>query len=133
MSPNENVESLQCKNKNNSKAGSVHENNKINEKFSDDIIHINTFYMDLAMQFNSNDKTVRSDRVHNLKEFNNQSLVTKDRKGKQLVSMKPAIRESFNLMGDDMVELSNENDALKDKIGSYDPQWLEESKAKLVN
>ena len=34
-------------------------------------------------------------------------------------------------MGDDIIELSTENDALKNKIGSYDEQWLEESKAKL--
>ena len=33
-------------------------------------------------------------------------------------------------MGDDIIELSTENDALK--IGSYDEKWLEESKAKLL-
>ena len=33
-------------------------------------------------------------------------------------------------MGNDIVELSTENDALK-KIGSYDEKWLEKSKAKL--
>ena len=31
-------------------------------------------------------------------------------------------------MGDDMVELSTENDALKIKVGAYDEKWLEESK-----
>ena len=35
-------------------------------------------------------------------------------------------------MGDDIIELSTENDALKNKIGSYDERWLEESKAKLL-
>ena len=35
-------------------------------------------------------------------------------------------------MGDDIVELSTEKDALKNKIGSYDEKWLEESKAKLI-
>ena len=44
----------------------------------------------------------------------------------------PAIREAFNLMGDDIVELSTENDALKNKIGSYDEKWLEESKNKML-
>ena len=33
-------------------------------------------------------------------------------------------------MGDDIVELSTENDALKNKIGAYAEKWLEESKAK---
>ena len=46
--------------------------------------------------------------------------------------MMPAIKKAFNLMGDDIVELSTENDALKNKIGSYDEKWLEESKAKLL-
>ena len=44
----------------------------------------------------------------------------------------PAIKRAFNLLGDDIVELSTENDALKNKIGSYDEKWLEESKAKLL-
>ena len=35
-------------------------------------------------------------------------------------------------MGDDIVDLSPENDALKNKIGSYDEKWLEESKAILL-
>ena len=33
-------------------------------------------------------------------------------------------------MGDNIVELSTENDVLKNKIGSYDEKWLEESKNK---
>ena len=44
----------------------------------------------------------------------------------------PAIKKAFNLLGDDIVELSTENDALKNKIGSYDGKGLEESKAKLL-
>ena len=35
-------------------------------------------------------------------------------------------------MVDDIVEFSTKNDALKDKIGSYDEKWLEESEAKLL-
>ena len=46
--------------------------------------------------------------------------------------MMPAIRKAFNITGDDIVELSTENIVLKNKIGSYDVKWLEESKAKLL-
>ena len=46
--------------------------------------------------------------------------------------MMPAIKKAFNLLGDDIVELSTENDALKNKIGSYDEKWLEESKANML-
>ena len=35
-------------------------------------------------------------------------------------------------MGDDIVELSTENDALKNKIGSHNEKRLEESKNKLI-
>ena len=42
----------------------------------------------------------------------------------------PAITKPFNLLGDDIVELSTENDALKNKMGSYDEKWLEESKTR---
>ena len=83
------------------------------------------------MQLSSNDKTVRTDTIQDLKEFNQQSLTTQAKKGEQLVSLMPAIKKAFNLMGDDIIELSTENDALKNKIGSYDERWLEESKAKL--
>ena len=84
------------------------------------------------MQIISNDKTVRSDTVNDLKEINNQSLATQAKKGEQLVSMMPAIKKSFDLMRDDIVELSTENESLKNKIGSYDAKWLEESKGKLL-
>ena len=84
------------------------------------------------MQLSSNDKTVRNDTIQDLKDFNQQSLTTQAKKGEQLVSMMPAIKKAFNLMGDDIIELSTENDALKNKIGSYDERWLEVSKAKLL-
>ena len=89
--------------------------------------------MELAMQIISNDKTVRNDTIEDLKEFNSQSLTTQAKKGEQLVSMMPAIKKAFNLLGDDIVELSTENDALKkNKIESYDEKWLEDSKNKLL-
>ena len=82
------------------------------------------------MQLSSNDKSVRDDTIQDLKDFNSQSLSTKAAKGEQLVSMMPAIKKAFNLLGDDIVDLSTENDALKNKIGDYDEKWLQESKAK---
>ena len=58
------------------------------------------------MQFISNDKTVRKDTVQDLKDFNSQSLSTQATKGKELVSMMPAIKEAFDSLDDDIVELS---------------------------
>ena len=84
------------------------------------------------MQLSSNDKSVRDDTIQDLKDFNSQSLSTKAAKGEQLVSMMPAIEKAFNSLGDDIVDLSTENDALKNKIGDYDEKWLQESKAKLL-
>ena len=69
------------------------------------------------MQIISNDKTVRNDTIQDLKEFNSQSLTTQAKKGEQLVSMMPATKKAFNLMGDDIVELSVENKSLKNEIG----------------
>ena len=43
-----------------------------------------------------------------------------------------AIKKAFNLMGDDIIELSTENDALKKKIGSYGEKWVKESKNKML-
>ena len=84
------------------------------------------------MQIISNDKTVKNDTVNDLKEFNNQSLATQAKKGEQLVSMMHAIKKVFNLLGEDIIDLSTENDALKSKIGNYDKKWLEKSKNKML-
>ena len=46
--------------------------------------------------------------------------------------MVPAIKKAFDITGDDIVDLSTENESLKSKVGSYDGKWLEESKAKLL-
>ena len=84
------------------------------------------------MQLSSNDETVRNDTMQDLKEFNQQSLSTQAKKGEQLTAMMPAIKKAFNVLGDDLIELSTENDVLKNQIGEYDQKWLEESKAKLL-
>ena len=84
------------------------------------------------MQLISSDQTVRSDTIQDLKDFNQQSLSTQAKKGEQLTSMMPAIKKNFNVLGDDIIELSTENDVLKNQIGEYDQKWLGESKAKLL-
>ena len=118
--------------KNKLKGGSLQENIEINEHYLDKIHKNNNIQMELAMQLSSNDKTVRNDTIQDLEEFNQQSLTTQAKKGEQLVSMMPAIKKAFNLVGDDIVDLSAENDTSKNKIGDYDEKWLEESKAKLL-
>ena len=71
--------------------------------------------MDLSMQIISKDKIVRSNTVQDLKEFDSQTLATQAKKGEQLVSMMSAIEKAFDLMGDDTVEFSTENESLKKK------------------
>ena len=88
--------------------------------------------MELAMQLISSDQTVRDDTIQDLRDFNEQSLSTQAKKGEQLTSVMPAIKKAFNLLDDDIIELSTENDVLKNQIGEYDQKWLEESKAKLL-
>ena len=87
--------------------------------------------MQLAINF-SNDKTLGSDAIQDLKEFDSQPLPTKAKKVKQLVFMMPALKKLFDLMGDDIVELSTENETLKKQLSDYDVKWFEESKAKLL-
>ena len=84
------------------------------------------------MQIGSTNQKVRNNTIQDLKDFNQQYLSTRAKKGEQLVSMMPAIKEAFTLMGNDIVDLSTENDALEEKIGDYDEKWLQESKEKLL-
>ena len=62
------------------------------------------------MQIISKDQ---SDAVQVSIDFNSQSLSTQGQKAEQLVSMMPAIKKSFDLLGDDIVELSTENDGVE--------------------
>ena len=84
------------------------------------------------MQLISTDQTIRNDTMQDLNEFNQQSLSTQAKKGEQLTAMIPAIKKAFTLMGNDIIDLSTENDGLKEKIGDYDEKWLQESKEKLL-
>ena len=86
--------------------------------------------MELSTHIISIDKTVGSNTVQDIKEINSQFLSRQAKKGEQLVSMMPAIRKAFDLMGDDRTKLSTENESLKNKIGSHDEKWLEESKTR---
>ena len=88
--------------------------------------------MDLAIQLISTDQTVGDDTIHFLRDFNQQSLSAQAKKGEQLTLLMPATRKAFNVLGDDKIELSVENDALKNQKGNNDQKWLEESKAKLL-
>ena len=88
--------------------------------------------MDLAIQLISTGQTIRHNTMEDLKDFNQQSLSTQAKKGEQLTAMMPAIKKAFNVLGDDIIELSTENDVLKNQIGEYDQKWLEESKTKLL-
>ena len=44
----------------------------------------------------------------------------------------PAVKKTFDLKFDGIIDKSTGNEFLKNKIGSYDEKWLEESKAKLL-
>ena len=104
------VEPIKSKNK--LKGGAIIETNN---KFLVEIFHNNYIQLELAMQIISNDQSIRSNTVQDLKDFNSQSLATQAKKRKQLVSMMSAIKKAFNLMCDDIVELSTKNDAFKKK------------------
>ena len=54
--------------------------------------------MEISVQFISNDKTLRSNTVQDLKEINSQSSATQARKGEHLVSMMPA-KNCFQFSG----------------------------------
>ena len=84
------------------------------------------------MQLISSDQAVRNDTIQDLKNFNQQSLSTQTKNGEQLTIMMPAIKKVFNVLGDDIIELSTENDVLKNQIGDYNQKWLDETKAKLL-
>ena len=88
--------------------------------------------MELAMQINSNDQRVRNETVKNLEDFNSRSLSTLTKEGEQLVSLMPSIKKTFDLLGDDIIDLITKNDALTNKIGSYDERRLDKSEAKLL-
>ena len=75
------------------------------------------------MQIICSEKTVRSNTVKDLEDSESQSLATQAKKRDQIVSMMPAIKKTFDLMADDMVEKSTKKEFLKNKMSSYDEKW----------
>ena len=55
------------------------------DSYLDGVIHIINIYMELAMQIISNDQTVKSNTVQDLKYFHSQSLATQAKNGKQII------------------------------------------------
>ena len=90
--------------------------------------------MEFARKVIPNEQTVRSGTVKDLKNFNSPSSSTQAKKGEQSVSTTRDIKKAVELMGDDIVEIStnkqNKEIYLKNKIGSYDEKWFDESLAK---
>ena len=84
------------------------------------------------MQVISNYKILSSITVHFEKEFKSQSLAKQVKTAEQLVSMVSATEKAFDIMGDDMVELFTESEALKIKMCPYDRKWLGKSKTRLL-
>ena len=83
------------------------------------------------MQIISNHGIVRIDTKQDLKAFNTQSLLTQAKNGEKIVSMMPAFKKTFDLMGDDIVEQSTEIESLENRKSSYDEKCLEESRAEM--
>ena len=75
--------------------GSMYQIDENNDEHLGEILHNNNLYKEIAMQIISFDKTVRSNTVQELKNFNSQSLAIQAKKGEQLVSMMPAFKKSF--------------------------------------
>ena len=46
--------------------------------------------------------------------------------------MKHVVEKTFDIMGDNLVELSTENELLENKLSFYDEKWLQQSKCKLL-
>ena len=59
-------------------------------------------------------------------------MATRAKNGEQLVSRMPAIKKAFDLMGDDIVELSTENETLKIQKGDYVQKRLDEPNANML-
>ena len=104
---------------------------EINDEYLDETLRNENLKVVSAMQIISKGQTVGNITLQDLREFNSQSFSTQAKKGEQLVSMMLAIQKVFDLMCDDIVELSTENEILKNQIGDYNEKWVEKSKTKL--
>ena len=83
------------------------------------------------MRIFSKPQTVGTKTIQALREANSQSLSTQAKKRRTISSMMRANVKAFDLMGDDIVELSTENGFLRSKIGDCDEKWVAKSQTKL--
>ena len=87
--------------------------------------------METTWQLISNDKTERSITIQEYKNFNSQPSASQAKKEEQFFSRMPSNEKAFDMMGDDIVDLSTENEGRKEMC-TYDEKWLKESKANLL-
>ena len=71
--------------------------------------------MKIALQIISNDQTVRSNSVKDIKDFNSQTPATQTKNGEKLVSKMPAIKKALDLVADDKADLSSKKYSFKKK------------------
>ena len=83
------------RNKNILKTGTLHENIENNDQYLYEFWNNNDIQTDLAMQIIFKDKTVRSDTIQDLKEFNSQSLSSQAKKGRTVDFNDACYQKSF--------------------------------------
>ena len=83
------------------------------------------------MQIIANAQNKRCNTVEDFKNFSSQTLATPAKKENSFFQI-VAIEKAFELRGDDMVEISTEDESLKNRKGSYVEKRLEVSIAKLL-
>ena len=67
-----------------------------------------------------------------MKKFNSQPSAKQSIKRRKIGLYDACYSKYFWSIGDDIVELSTENESLKNQLGDYDEKWLQESEAKLL-
>ena len=75
--------------------------------------------MQLLMTIISKDRIVRNSTIQGLKDSNSQPFATQSKKGDELVFLMLAMMKSFDLMGNQIVDLSLENQLFENKKGFY--------------
>lgn len=86
--------------------------------------------MSEIVEYLKTNSEIRNKIREELVDLSKQSLSTKARRCEELTANTVVYQEAIQIMGDDIFDLTVENNVLKERIGPVETSWLEDKKEK---
>jgi hypothetical protein len=77
-----------------------------------------------VIEYVKQDDKIMNGIMEEINDYRKQNLTTQSKIGEQAIAKQIVYHEAIKLMGDEIFDLGQENEVLKEKIGEFDQEWL---------